>query len=310
MNRKGSFEQYIIVVLALVAFLVNGCSEKKEPPKQPGTVPMPSEQASPYGDTILFLGRIPFTNASEMVAKHEKFLQYLARELGVKEVRLVLANDYQSILERLLKDEIHIGWLGTISATDIINNPQVKLLAKPVRFGTTSYRGIIITREDNDIQTLLDLKGKKFAWVEKDSASGYIFPKALLLEAGISPQSDFSEAAFLGKHDAVVLNVLLGKYDAGCCYDDARNTLKDKEKVHQLKILATTQDISNEPIVCRENLPEDLKTNLRKAFLKINNDDPAGKEILRDLTDVEGFLPANESDYTYVTKMMKLLENN
>lgn len=265
---------------------------------------------SPYSDTVLKLGRIPFTNSTAMVQKHNKFLEYLTKKLGVKQTRLQTASDYNGIMNLLVKGDIDIAWLASMSSVEARDNPEIQLLVKPIRFGTTSYRGIIITRQDSGIRSLKDLKGKRFAWVEKESASGYIFPKSLLLEAGINPEKDFVESAFLNKHDAVVLNVLLGKYDAGACYDDARNTLRDKSKMNELTILASTQDISNEPIVVRKSLPQDLIDKIRLALLELNNKTPEGKEILDDLTDVQGFVPVKDTDYDYIEKVQKLLEQH
>jgi phosphate/phosphite/phosphonate ABC transporter binding protein len=242
--------------------------------------------------------------------QHNKLLEYLAEELGVKQVRLQTASDYNSILHLLVKGDIDIAWLASNISVEARSNPELQLLVKPIRFGTDSYRGIIISRQDSGIRSLKDLKNKKFAWVEKESASGYIFPKALLLEAGIDPKADFAEATFLGKHDAVVLNVLLGKYDAGACYDDARTTLRDKGKIDELTILATTQDISNEPIVCRKNLPPDLIEKIKKAFLELNKKSPEGRKVLENLTDVDGFVPANYNDYDYIEKVQNLLEKH
>ncbi|HOY67248.1 MAG TPA: phosphate/phosphite/phosphonate ABC transporter substrate-binding protein [Candidatus Ozemobacteraceae bacterium] len=307
--------------LAFIAFVTTGCGGKDPAPATPPatTQPAPAPDTAAgsggaYKDTILKLGRIPFTNATEMVKKHEGLLSYLRQELGVKETRLVLASDYKGIIDKLARGEIDIGWLGTTSYVEALADPKQKasmrILVKPRRFKTTSYRGIIIARGDSGIRNLSDLKGKKIAWVEKDSASGYLFPKALLLEAGVNPDKDFAEAGFLGKHDAVVLNVLLGKYDAGACYDDARNTLREKEKMNELTILASTQDISNEPIVCRADLPEDIIEKIKKAFLKLDIDDPTYKKVLEDCTDVQGFVTAQDSDYEYVQKVLSLLQTH
>jgi phosphonate transport system substrate-binding protein len=296
----------LIVALAFCA----GCGTPQTPPPTPPPTPVPGavRTGSPYGDTILKLGRIPFTNATEMVKKHEALLKHLTQELGVKETRLVLASDYQGIFDKLVKGEIDIAWLASLSSVDARGNPKVQMLVKPKRFGTTSYRGIIITRSDSGIRKVTDLKGKRFAWVEKESASGYIFPKAMLKQAGVDPEKDFAEVNFLNKHDAVVLNVLLGKFDAGACYDDARNTLREKEKINELTILATTQDISNEPIVCRNDLPEDLITKIRQAFLRLDTSTSEGRTVLKDLTDVEGFVPASDDDYQYIAEMLRVLE--
>ncbi|NCB39502.1 MAG: phosphate/phosphite/phosphonate ABC transporter substrate-binding protein [Erysipelotrichia bacterium] len=312
------------IFIAFFSSLIIGCGEgtpadkpatgetKTEQTKanqQPSEEPN-GESASPYKNTILKLGRIPFTNSTAMVQKHNKFLEYLTKKLGVKQTRLQTASDYSGIMNLLVKGEIDIAWLASMSSVEARNNPEIQLLVKPIRFGTTSYRGIIIARQDSGIKSLKDLKGKKFAWVEKESASAYIFPKSLLLEAEINPEKDFNEAAFLNKHDAVVLNVLLGKYDAGACYDDARNTLRDKSKMDELTILATTQDISNEPIVVRKNLPPDLIEKIKQALLDLNTKTSEGKEILDDLTDVQGFVPVYDKDYDYIEKVQKLLEQH
>jgi phosphonate transport system substrate-binding protein len=307
----------LVAVAALTSMLfLFGCGgdSKKENKDASGTLrPATEKQAaetgsSPYSDIILKLGRIPFTNPSEMVRKHELFLEYLTKTLGVKRVTLQTAPDYQSILNQLVADKIDIAWLATMTSVDARKKPDVELLVKPIRFGTTSYRGLIIARQDSGIRSLRDLKGKRFAWVEKESASAYIFPKAMLLEANIDPDKDFSEVAYLGKHDAVVYSVLLGKYDACACYDDARNTLKDPSKINELTIIGKTQDICNEPIVVRKTLPPDLIEKIKQALLDLNNKTPEGAKVLEHLTDVQGFAPVDARDYDYVEKVSKMLE--
>lgn len=314
----------VFLLLALLAATLLGCCEadvKKEeatntnkgsirPSANAQQQPIAATSNSPYKDQILKLGRIPYTNPSNMVVQHEAFLKYLAEEIGVKGVRLQTASDYSSIMKKLLAGEIDIAWMASLSAVEARNNPEVELLCKPIRYGTTSYRGIVIARQDSGIRTLKDLKDKKFAWVDKESASAYLFPKAMFIEANIDPDRDFSEVEILGKHDAVVYNVLLGKYDAGACYDDARNTLKDKSKKDELIILARTQDLSNEPLVCRKSLPEDLRARIKQALLKLNNKDAEGREILKNLADVQGFVPVDAKDYDNIEKVQQIIENH
>ena len=314
---RNNIIKNVSVILFISAFMLTGCGGSKTDPKPKTPAPKTNKvtntntnSSSAYKNTVIKLGRIPFTNSTAMVHKHNKLLDYLTKKLGVKQTRLQTASDYEGILRLLVKGDIDIAWLASKSSVEARKMPEVELLVKPIRFGSTSYRGIIIARQDSGIKSLEDLKQKKFAWVEKESASGYIFPKSMLLEAGVNPEKDFDEAAFLKKHDAVVLNVLLGKYDAGACYDDARNTLRDKSKISELTILATTQDISNEPIVCRKNLPPDLIEKIKQAFLDLNNKTPEGRKVLKDLTDVQGFVPANRNDYDYIEKVQNLLNKH
>ena len=310
----------IIMLLSVLAVSFIGCCKQKTDPNEKKGSIQPSanttqtdsnaSSSSPYKDQVLRLGRIPYNNSSQMVIQHEAFLKYLAEKIGVKAVRLQTAPDYSSILKKLVAGEIDIAWMASMSAVEARNNPEVEMLCKPVRYGTTSYRGIVLARQDSGIRTLRDLKNKKFAWVDKESASAYLFPKAMMLEANIDPDRDFAEVDTLGKHDNVVYNVLLGKYDAGACYDDARNTLKDKSKRDELIILATTQDISNEPLVCRKSLPQDLRERIKSALLSLNNKTPEGREILKDLADVQGFVKVDPRDYDSIEKVLKALENH
>ena len=315
--RESAYKFWLFFLIGFSLVFWAGCGGGNTPTPDSsgnkpntGTAPQGDKGKQPFGDLVLKLGRIPFTNATEMLMKHEGLLKYLQTELGVKEVRLILANDYQGILTKINKGEIDIGWLGSLQYAEGKDKFKLNALVKPVRFNTTFYRGIIITRQDSGIKNISDLKGKKFAWVEKESASGYIFPKALLLQAKINPEKDFSEASFLQKHDAVVLNVFLGKYDAGACYDDARKTLKDKDKMNDLTVLARTEDIANEPIVCREDFPADLAEKVKKAFLKLSVSNPAHKKLLEDCSDVQGFVVADDKDYEYVRKMNQVLQTN
>lgn len=314
---KKTFYLTIICIALSLTLIATGCCKKTEPtPKKPTTAQEPIKKTEhetsltgPYKEMRLKLGRIPFTNSVEMVKKHTAFLKYLEERLQVKSVTLELASDYASILDKLTEQKIDIAWLAAMTAIEARENPEIELLVKPVRYGLTTYRGIILARQDSGIRSLKDLKGKKFAWVEKDSATGYIFPYALLLESGIDPEKDFADQAFLKKHDNVVLGVLLGNYDAGACYDDARSTLKDKTKVNELTLLASTVDLPNEPLVAGKHLPAELIEQIKQALLSLNMNTPSGQRILKDLTDVEGFAPVNAQDYDYIAKVKSLLES-
>lgn len=313
MDKNMIKSRLLIIFIIVFSISVLGCNEST-PPQKPATMQPSGNQKTeqqatdnnPYSNTVLKLGRIPFTNSSEMLKKHELFLDYLTKKLGVRRVTLQTAPDYSSNLKQIVDGKIDIAWMSTMTSVDARKMKEVELLVKPVRYGSTSYRGIIITRQDSGIKNLKDLKGKRFAWVEKESASAYIFPRALLLNAGINPDKDFSEVAFLGKHDTVVYNVLIGKYDACACYDDARTTLKDQSKINELTIIGRTEDICNEPIVVRSSLPEDLKNKLKEALLSLDYKSPEGKRILENLTDVQGFKTVDPRDYDAVEKVSNL----
>ncbi|GIW22853.1 MAG: hypothetical protein KatS3mg068_1860 [Candidatus Sericytochromatia bacterium] len=86
--------------------------------------------------------------------------------------------------------------------------------------------GAIIVRKDSNINTLKDLKGKRFAFGDPISTSSHIFPKMLLIKNGINPDTDFVNVLFAGTHDSVVLSVYNKKVDAGATFSDDKEGKK------------------------------------------------------------------------------------
>ena len=85
---------------------------------------------------------------------------------------------------------------------------DAQVLLKSVRFGNPFYWSAIIVRKDSGFTSLADLEDKSIAWVDPNSAAGYVFPRAEITLAGIEPDDFFSNQVFSGGHDAAVLSVL------------------------------------------------------------------------------------------------------
>lgn len=276
------------------------------------TAPVSLQQAAgtssvalvPLGSDLR-VGRIPYLDPRKMVKDHEKLMEYLKKELGVSAARLVLTPNYDE-LNKFLKDgKIDIAWHGTINYPLARQTTGAKTILMPTRFKKKSYRGMIVVRADSGINTIKDLKGKSFAFTDKKSASGYLFPLILMMENGIDPEKDLSRIDYLKKHDNILYNVLYKKFDAGTVYDDARELLKNDAERAQLKVLATTADILNEPIMVRGNLPAETIEKIRAAFLKLRKDNPETAPVIELLGNVETFEKASDSDYDNIVSLVE-----
>ncbi len=252
---------------------------------------------------VLKFGRIPYLDPRKMVNDHQLILDYLKKELGIEGARLVLTPNYDE-LNKFLKDgQIDIAWHGTLNYPQARISCGAKTILMPKRFNKTSYRGMIVVRADSNINTIADLKGKSFAYVDKKSASGYFFPKILMLENNIDPDKDISRIEYMKKHDNILYNILYKKFDAGAVYDDARELLKNDEQRAQIKVLATTADILNEPIMIRNGIDSETEKKIVNAFLKLNKDNPETAHVIANLGNVESFVPASDSDYNEIVKL-------
>ncbi len=80
----------------------------------------------------------------------------------------------------------------------------------------TKFGGVIFRRKDSPgMKTLADIKGKKFAAVDKNSFGGWQTGLYEFEKSGINPKNDFSLLYFSGSQPQVVYDVKSGKADAG-----------------------------------------------------------------------------------------------
>jgi two-component system sensor histidine kinase TtrS len=121
---------------------------------------------------------------------------------------------------------------------------------------TSRFGGVIFTRKDNtDINTLKDLRGKDFMAVDKRSFGGWLMAQYHMKKQGIQAPDEFRSLQYGGTHDAVVFAVENGEVDAGTVRTDTleRMSLEGKTDIHKFKII----DAKNET-----NFPFLLSTDL------------------------------------------------
>ena len=105
------------------------------------------------------------------------------------------------------------------------------------------FGGVILVRNDSPIQTLAQIKGKKFMCVKYSSFGGGHMAWRLLLENGIDPKKDCADFLEGKKHDNVVLAVKNGAVDVGTVRSDTLERMQDEGKIkmsdfriiHQIK---------------------------------------------------------------------------
>lgn len=260
---------------------------------------------------VLVIGRVPAENVVRLLKRSQPLIRYLEKELGMR-VRFQFARDYEAMIKGMEKKIYDLVHLGPKSYVEGHERAGYYAILKPIRHGSATYRSMIIVRKDSGINTLNDLRGKTFCFTDKESASGYLYPKVLLLKKGIGPDKDFKRVFFTGTHDGVVLNVYHKNFAAGACFDDARKSTfrEEPEKIEELRIIARTPPISNEPFAVRPDLDKKLVKKISKAFLKLGQS-PEGREILEALypgTGLEGYAEAKDSDYDSVREMEELLK--
>ena len=255
---------------------------------------------------VLRVGFVPAEDAQQVMQNAQPIVEILRRQLGM-EVQPFVATDYTGVVEALRVNKLDIAFLTPASYVLAKNEANVKVVLKSERKGIPFYYAAIITRADSGIKTLGDLRGKSFAFGDSLSTTGNIIPRRMFKERGIDPVRDFKQVLYSGGHDATVLAVLNRKVDAGATYansPDSNDTawmryLKNSEDVKQIHAIAFSEPIPADNLVVSASLDEVIAKKIVAVFVELSRD-PEGKKMLRDLYQIDGFVPATDKDYDSV----------
>jgi len=213
-----------------------------------------------------------------------------------------VATSYAGVIEAMGAKRADIGWLNTFSYVIAHQRYGVEVRLVTVRFGLPYYRAEIIAPSSGGINTLADLKGKRFAFVDPASTSGYLFPLAGLKKAGYDPQKFFGQTIFAGSHNNVVLAVYQGRVDAGAVFEDARGSVQKTlpDVMQKVKVVWKSDPIPNDTVSVRGDLPGDVKERVTRALLRFSQE-PAGLDALKSLYEIEAL-----ADYPLLVSKYKI----
>ena len=113
--------------------------------------------------------------------------------------------------------------MGVKAVATLINSRKGNALSE--------FCGVILVKADSPIQTLADIKGKKFMVVKKSSFGGAQMAWRLLKDNGIDPETDCAQFMMGNKHDNVVLAVKNGACDVGSVRSDTMERMADEGKI-------------------------------------------------------------------------------
>ena len=262
---------------------------------------------------VLNVAVIPAENQQTVMSRYAALQAYLSRTFGV-EVRLFTATDYAGIIEAQRARRVEMAFHGPASyarAYEVTNGNVEPIVVETDINGVAAYRSVIIVRSDSPAQKIEDLRGKTLAFVDPNSASGFVAPNYFLSKAGTPANTFFARTGFAGSHDNVALAIVNGQYDAGFVWyrsatDSVFQRMWDKNLIAKdsVRVVWTSPDIPESPWVVRKDLPQAMRDDLRKAMLEFVTADPEGfKQITAN--NSKGFLPAQHSLYLEVIEMIK-----
>lgn len=291
----GRARVFLVSALSLGLFSV-GCTSKKA---EPGTADNPVK---------MFF--VPSVDA-KVIDSNSKIMKTWLEANTPYKYEIVVPQSYVAVVEAFGAKRADVAALNTFGYLMANEKYGAEARLSVIRHGKSTYQSQIIAKKGR-FKGVADLSGKTFAFVDPASLSGYILPLKFLTGLGVK----LGETKFAMKHDNVVAMVYQGQVDAGATFyspkdekdgiQDARHLVKTQypDVEEKVEILKLTDDIPNDPIVFRKDLPENMKSTILEAFLKMVKTED-GRMAFKNIYGVTDISPTTDKAYDGIREMVK-----
>lgn len=249
---------------------------------------------------------IPGEDSEKAVQLRDNMCEDLSEVIGIP-VNVYRASDYNAAVEAMRTGNAQMAYLGPISYVTAVERAGAECMCVTGRNGSKGYQSHIIAKPDSDIESLADLEGRSFGFVDPSSTSGNIVPcNDILTELGLSLSFDemhldgnfFSAVTYVGSHDSAIQAVIQGNVDAAAVSSNTYNNHIEKGNISEddLKIVHSSVTIPGSPICIQKDLPEELKQLVKEFLLSYDDDEFFGSADTR-------YVEVEDSDYDIIREL-------
>ncbi len=283
------------LIFCLSAIAVSCSQPNVNPGKTPASTPSLTNQ--PFRVAL-----IP-GSASESPEKLKPLGDYLQKVTN-QQVVFNTPKTYEAAVDLMVNEQVDMAFLGPLSYIQAKErNPDLAPILMPIEQATGRpwYTSLIVGNPDKGIESLQDLKGKRFAFTSPSSTSGFLIPLAALQAQNIDPTRDFSSIVYGGSHDKNAVLLAEDKVDAIALNKGALEVAKTEGRVPSniIKTLWESDPIPTSPFVinAKKFSPESL-AKLQQALV----DAPPG---LLSSTGIKynGYTIAKDSDFEQIRQI-------
>nr|WP_303648759.1 PhnD/SsuA/transferrin family substrate-binding protein [Haloarchaeobius litoreus] len=225
----------------------------------------------PYVDGSLTFLMSPTEPQDQMKAQYEPIGERLVDHLdpiGEDDLEMRYSENYAATLEGLNSGNADVAETGPFAAALGVNSDKVDIVLQRKAFGGWEYSSFIVAPQGSDITEPADLEGADIAFADALSASGSLYPLAMIKEEsdlslpdepGSATGADFNPQ--WTTHIEASNAAADGQVDAAGVGDFAYYANED-----DLQVVAERSGIPRAPIVVSPELSDDEKEKIITAF--------------------------------------------
>jgi phosphonate transport system substrate-binding protein len=296
-----------IFLLIMISFFLFSCRGSEEPVK----VSLDKRQEIVFRPQLpaITYAYLPQYSHTESFKRHNRLVEYLAEQTGLP-LRQVFPDTFDDHINMFGQGKIDISFSNPFIYVKLANRFGARAITRIVEEdGHAEFRGQIIVRKDNsEITSIEDCRGKSWVAVDPSSAGGYLFPLGHFVDHGIT-LNDFKEVVFAGgRQENVILGVYAGLHDIGSIREGALSVVEDKIDINQIKVVDSSRLYPGWVYAYSPRLSQDAADRIRDAMLKLNYDDDPRHRLILDAAKFIGFVPSDDRDFDPIRELSKKVE--
>jgi phosphate/phosphite/phosphonate ABC transporter binding protein len=232
---------------------------------------------------------------------YERWRAYLEQRLQ-RPVTLVHGNRCRELVRALRNDDVDFAWI--CGSNFVANERSLDVVAMPLFRGEPLERSyIIVPASDVTTKSLLDLRGRVFAYSDPDSVAGYLYTQYALVQLRQKPSAFFAKTFFTGGIGKTVEAVASGLAQGGavdsCAWEGMVRLAP--ELAARTRVVEKSPPFGHMPFVARRSTPPDTVAAMRKVLLGMSRD-AEGKELLAKM-NFDGFAAGDRRLYGSIGAM-------
>lgn len=260
-------------------------------------------------------------DAAKSIERFQPTTDYVAKRLSNDQItyagRVVVVSKAAEMIEKLSKNEVDIYFEGSFGAVAV--NEATGASAELLRWkdGLSEYHSVFVVREDSDIRSIEDFKGRSIAFETPESTSSHLLPRAYLLDHGFGfhpadqstgltePSTTALKYYFTGEDENTPYWVVENRVDIGAMSNINYGEIPPAVKA-SLRIVGETENVPRHVVSFRAGLDPSF-VDAAKRILTEMESDPEGKVIMNDFQDTARYseIPDRENTLANISLMLK-----
>ena len=315
--RYRSLPGLVFLLLGAFSLLtLVGCSSTSAG-SETSTNPIMVPVADEFG--VLNLGDIDADEPTKKIKRLMPVAGYLADhldDLGVREVRVVIAHDIEEMAKFMREGQVDIYFDSAFPTLAVQEKADSQVILRRWEKGQAEYWSVYLAHRESGITQVEDFVGKMVAIEEPHSTSGFVLPIGTLIEQGFVVGEATGPAAtvapnevgyFFARDEENMIELLLQQRVAGAGFSNQDYDKLPPEIKEQLTVFGSTIVVPRQLVSVRAGLDPDIASRVTQVLSDMDQSE-SGREVLEGFKKTKKFDRLPEESEQAILRLKVLMD--